>query len=147
MRSACLLLLAFLLFAPLCAAKPARHTAPAEKDRVIAYTAWTSSALYLAFNVEEPIVMGNQTLPLSQPWLDDAVAVYLNLSPRAAGELNKNCVRIVISAAGGATVQRGDNGEWRDDAQWFQPGEQGTIRYSFKVLGKINDTSGKFEGV
>ena len=52
----------------------------------------------------------------------------------------------MISAAGGVSVQRGDHGEWRDDPSWFQLGEQGTIRYGVKVLGKINDAPGKSQG-
>ena len=83
---------------------------------------------------------------MSQPWLDDAVAVYLNLDPRKARELDNNCLRVVISAAGGATVQCGDHGEWRDDPRWFQFSEHGTIRYGVKVNGKLNDTSGKSKG-
>ncbi len=53
---------------------------------------------------------------------------------------------MVISAAGGASVQCGDHGVWRDDPRWFQLSEHGTIRYGVKVAGKLNDPSGKSKG-
>ena len=49
----------------------------------------------------------------------------------------------MISAAGGATVQRGDHGEWKDDPSWFNPmNPNGTIRYAVTLPegGKLNDT-------
>lgn len=108
-------------------------------DHVITYTAWTHSSLVVGLRADDPMVVGNQIAPMSEPWLDDAVAVYLDLDPTDGDALNENCVRVVISAAGGATVQRGKNGVWVDDPLWFQPNPLGTIRYGVQVNGKIND--------
>ncbi len=147
-----LCLVSALLCAPLHAAPPAKPTKPAspappaDAGRVIVHTCWSPSSLYFAFDVDDTVIMGNQTAPMSQPWLDDAVAVYLNLDPSRAGELDNNCYRVVISAAGGASVQRGDHGVWRDDPRWFQFSEHGTIRYGVKVDGKLNDAQSKSKG-
>ncbi len=146
MRLYLLLLLLVLVVVPAFAAQPTHKAVPADDGRIVAYTCWTPTYLYFAFRVDTPVVVGNQTLPLSQPWLDDAVAVYLNLNPSNQGKIDKDCLRVVISAAGGVTAQRGDSGEWRDDPSWFQLGAQGTIRYGVKVLGKLNDMTGKSQG-
>ena len=80
MQPIIILLVLLLAGIPLFAAKSA-PAAPPDAGRVIAYTAWTPTLLYVAFRVDDRMVVGNQTLPASQPWLDDAVAVYLNLTP------------------------------------------------------------------
>lgn len=115
--------------------------ATAEAGRVVTYTAWTPRALYFAFQAEDPQITGNSTAPLGQPWQDDAVAIYLDLNPTGATTLTHDCVRVVISAAGGATVQRAENGKWRDEPQWFQLGPKGTIRYANKLQGQLNERS------
>jgi len=141
-----LLCLVFSLGVPLCAAKSVTPVIPADAGRVIVHTSWSPSSLYLAFHVDDKVIVGNQTSRMSQAWLDDSVAVYLNLDPRKTHELNADCLRVVISAAGGATIQRGDHGSWRDDPHWFQLSDHGTIRYGVNVQGKLNDTSGKSQG-
>jgi hypothetical protein len=107
--------------------------------RVTAYTLWSRSSLFVGLRVDDAMVVGNQTEPLSQPWLDDAVAIYLDLDPTDGDALNEKCVRVIISAAGGATVQRARNGIWQDDPIWFQYNPLGVIRYGVQVNGKIND--------
>lgn len=147
MRPVLILATILALCAPILARKSTPTPPPEEAGRVIAYTSWSPTTFYIAFRVEDPMVVGNQTLPLSQPWLDDAVALYLNLNPGDGGdEINKDCLRVVISAAGGATVQRGSNGEWRDDPSWFKLSPRGTIRYGTRVLGTINNSTGKDQG-
>lgn len=135
------LLLGWLSTSTVMASEPA---APPKK--VVTYLSWTPTALYLAFRVDARMVVGNQTLPLGQPWRDDAVAIYLDLHPTGATNLTEHCVRVVVSAAGGATVQRADKGEWRDEPAWFQPGENGTIRYGVHVTGKLNDSTTPAKG-
>lgn len=124
----------------------AAENTPRDAGLVVTYMDWSPTALYIACRVDDPLVVGNQTLPLSQPWQDDAVAIYLNLNPQVTDTLTNDCVRVVISAAGGATVQRGDHGEWRDDPTWFQSSRYGTIRYVVKVLGKLNDSTSPDQG-
>jgi hypothetical protein len=119
---------------------------PARKEagQVISYAAWSPSALYLAFRVDDPMIVGNQTLWLGQPWQDDAIAIYLQLSPQESDTLTPQSLRVVISAAGGISVQRGEQGAWRDDPTWFDPlSQKGTIRYAVKILdgGKVNETT------
>ena len=143
MRWARLLVLLSCIASPLLGMAATPAPAP---EKVVTYLSWTPAALYLAFNVEARMVVGNSTLPLGQPWHDDAVAIYLDLQPTGATNIDEHCVRVVVSAAGGATVQRGDKGEWRDEPAWFQPGENGTIRYGVRVLGKINDSSAPAKG-
>jgi len=109
------------------------------------HASWTPTTCYFAFRVDDPRVVGNQTRPLGQPWLDDAVAVYLNLQPDESS-LSPSCVRVVISAAGGATVQRWDRGDWRDQPEWFHPSPKGIIRYGVKVLGTLNGTKSADRG-
>jgi hypothetical protein len=127
----------------LAALLPARaaDAAPADAGHAVAYAAWSANALFLAAKVDDPLVVGNQTLPMSQPWLDDAVAFYLDLDPASGDTLDRDCLRIIISAAGGATVQRGDAGEWRDEPAFFQPSRFGTIRFATKVDGTLNDSA------
>jgi len=134
MRLAILFTALLAMFLPL-----AISAAEPDADYVIVHTAWSPNALFLAFQVDDPMVVGDQTAPASQPWLDDAVAVYLNLDPTQGDVLNERCVRVVISAAGGVSVQRGKDGVWADDPTWFIPSRYGTIRYVATVNGKIND--------
>ncbi|MHB9026901.1 MAG: DOMON domain-containing protein [Armatimonadota bacterium] len=131
-----------LLFLLPAAIPAAQETVPGRRSagNVIMHCSWSTEALYLAFRVDDPLIVGNQTFPMSQPVFDDAIAVYLDLQPAAGSVLTTHCLRVAISAAGGATVQRGDRGEWRNDPSWFTPSRYGTIRYSVKVQGKINDT-------
>ncbi|HOF86746.1 MAG TPA: sugar-binding protein, partial [Armatimonadota bacterium] len=110
-------------------------------DRIMAHTVWTTTALYFGLRVDDPLIVGNQTAPMSQPWLDDAIAVYLDLDPTNGDLLDRDCVRVIVSAAGGVSVQRGDKGDWRDDPSWFQPGERGTIRLARRVNGTLNDNT------
>jgi len=146
MRPVLILVTLLLICAPIFAAKP-KPPKPEENERVIAYTAWSPTTLYVAFRVEDPLVVGNQTQPMSQPWLDDAVAFYLDLDPNHGDAIDKNCVRVVVSAAGGATVQRGEKGEWRDDPSWFRMApNHDLIRLGTKVLGTLNDTTHRAEG-
>ena len=113
----------------------------AAADRVVVHTEWSTSALYLSLQVDDPMVVGDQTSLSSQPWLDDAVAVYLDLNPTDGDALNEHCVRVIISAAGGVAVQRGKDGAWADDPTWFGMSRYGTIRYGVQINGKLNDSS------
>ncbi|MHB9107493.1 MAG: sugar-binding protein [Armatimonadota bacterium] len=109
--------------------------------RVVVHTEWSTAALFLSLQVDDPMVVGDQTSLSSQPWLDDAVAVYLDLNPTDGDALNEHCVRVIVSAAGGVAVQRGKDGAWADDPTWFGFSRYGTIRYGVQVNGKLNDSS------
>jgi hypothetical protein len=135
MRSAILLTAVLAILIPLAT----RAAGTPDAGRVVVHTAWSPTALYLAFQADDPMVVGDQTSPSSQAWLDDAVAVYLDLDPTDGDVLNENCVRVIVSAAGGVAVQRGKDGAWADDPAWFIPSRHGTIRYGVQVNGKIND--------
>jgi hypothetical protein len=124
----------------------ATWAAPPDAGRVVVHTAWTPTALYLACRVDDPLVVGNQTLPLSHPWLDDAIAIYVNLGSAEAPALQEACLRVLVSAAGGATVQRWERGGWRDDPEWFQFSPKGTIRYGVRVQGTLNQSEAPDEG-
>jgi hypothetical protein len=74
------------------------------------------------------------------------VAIYLNFSDVAEKDVpDEKTVRVVVSAAGGATVQRGGSGGWQDDTSWFGLSKQGTIRYGVKRYGEINNPAKKSE--
>lgn len=110
------------------------------------HSGWRSEALYFAFDVPDDKLIGTRTEPLGQPWLDDSVAVYLNFSDITDKENpDEKCIRVVVSAAGGATVQRGGSGGWQDDTRWFGLSKQGTIRYGVKKYGEINNPAKKSE--
>lgn len=110
--------------------------APGDTGKIITNIGWTPTALYLGFRVDDPLIVGNQTGWLGQPWLDDAVAVYVNLAPEQPQTITSTCLRIVVSAANGATVQRGKDGVWQDDPTWFDPeNPKRTIRYAVRILG------------
>ncbi|HEX2949688.1 MAG TPA: sugar-binding protein [Armatimonadota bacterium] len=130
------------LLITLTVALPAFSAQNQDAGRVISYAAWSPTTLYFAFRVDDPVIVGTQSLWLGQPWQDDAIAVYLDFGNGT--EMSNNTLRVVISAAGGATVQRGGVGEWRDDPIWFDPlSPKGTIRYSVKLLdnGQLNDNN------
>lgn len=131
-----------------CSSQPAVCAPPAPAGRITVYTSWTMSGLNVAFRVDDPLVVGNQSMPLGRPWHDDAVAVYLDFDPANGDDIGDDCVRVVISAAGGATVQRGLHGEWQDEPDWFQLSSSGTgtIRYGVNVTGTINDSAENDEG-
>ncbi len=114
----------------------ATMTLAAVPRRAAAYLCWSPTALYVAFNIDEPHVTGDQTEPLSQPWLDDAVALYLDFTPDDPA--GAGVQRVVVSAAGGMTVQRLEHGEWRDQTQWFDLSQPRTIRCGTRVLGTLN---------
>ncbi len=103
-------------------------------------------AMYFSFEVPDNKMIGTRTEPLGQPWLDDSVAVYLNFSNVDDKDVpDEKTIRVVISAAGGATVQRGGSGGWQDDTTWFGLSKQGTIRYGVKRYGEINNPAKKSE--
>lgn len=119
------------------------------EEKVTTYTCWSPDALYFAFRVPDPMIVGTQKLWLGQPWQDDAIALYLCFDGRIPKVINAQCLRVIVSAAGGVTVQRGMNGEWRNDPSWFDPlSPKGTIRYALKVLGtgKINTSRTPSQG-
>jgi hypothetical protein len=106
--------------------------APPAPRRATAYACWSPTALYLAFRVAEPHIQGDHTEPLGQPWLDDAVAAYLDFAPNDPA--GNGVLRVVVSAAGGVTVQRQERGEWRDQPQWFDITQATTIRCGVRLL-------------
>ena len=136
-----ILLLAFLLPKYLIAKEPV-------VAEMITHIGWTTRALYLAVRVEDPMIIATSKRPFGQPWLDDAVAIYLQSAPEIPTEINERTVRIIISAAGGYSVQYGQRAEWHDDVRWemrpIQPAPlmrpQSDI-CALKMIGKstIND--------
>ncbi len=127
-------------------ARPLHAAEDRPPARVVAHSAWTGAALYFGVRVDDPLIVGNQKSPLSQPWLDDAVAIYLDLNPTGDDLLDGDCLRVVVSAAGGVTVQRAERGEWRDDPSWFELSNHGTIRLAQKVNGVLNDSTEPDQG-
>ena len=107
---------------------------------------WRTDALYFSFDVPDTRLSGTRTEPLGQPWLDDSVTMYLNFSDIEGKNIpDDKTFRVVVSAAGGATVQRGTVNGWYDDTNWFGLSTSGTIRYGVKRYGEINSPGKKSE--
>jgi hypothetical protein len=135
-----------LAVALLLAALVGQAAAARTPGNVTVHTTWSSRALYFSFQVDDPVVVGQEVNSLGRPWTDDAVGVYLDLKGAGGDALSRDCLRVVISAAGGASVQRGIGGVWHDEAQWFTPSVAGMIRYGYNVRGTINNATKTTQG-
>ena len=126
-----------------------------QPSTMVTHIGWTQRALYLGFRVDDSMIVGTAQRPFGQPWLDDAVAVYLHAASEIPQGITEHTLRIIISAAGGYTVQRGLRGEWQDDLRWdLRPIQQPqfmrpqTDLCALKMIGKsvVNDERKADEG-
>lgn len=127
---------------------PAFAAPPVASVRAEIHAGWTPNALLVAFRVDDPDLVGDER-NIRQPWLDDAVAIYLNFDPAHATTLTERCLRVVVSAANGIAVHRGGPGGWREDPAWFDArAMQGTIRCGVRLLGAgtLNDHRKRDQG-
>jgi len=87
--------------------------------RAYCLATWDNSYLYLAANVEDPMLAGTSTEPMSSPWSDDSVEFALEVH---RGDTRIATTRVTVSAAGGFYIQSlGREGVWRADPSWITP--------------------------
>jgi hypothetical protein len=117
--------LAILLAAILHHAMPSRAlaaaaAAPALPLRAIAYVMWDNDLLYLAARVDDISLIGTNSTAMSEPWRDDSVEFYLDVSGLPANAVHPGCARIAVSAASGFTCLVGTSaGTWTPEPQWL----------------------------
>lgn len=82
-----------------------------QAGRVTGRAQWDDRFLYLAFQVDDPNLAGTNMQPLSRPFEDDSVAVYLQVGQARPQRPDAGTHIMIVSAAGGFTLLRGqDNG-------------------------------------
>lgn len=104
-------------------APPAHALAVAAPDhgpRAIGYALWDDEFLYLAARVDDTSLMGSNTTAMSEPWRDDSVDFYLDLTGAASDAVHPGCARFVVSVASGFSCLVGTAaGTWRPQPEWL----------------------------
>ncbi|MBC8136090.1 MAG: hypothetical protein H8F28_09415 [Fibrella sp.] len=96
-------------------------------------TTWDERYLYVVLTVDDPDVLGTNTLPLSEPQKDDSVAVYVHTGAARGDNPDENTHAMLVSAAGGFTFLAGDSG-----TKAFAPKPIFSIKYGSTILGTLN---------
>ena len=105
-----------------------------EPPKIIAYVMWDPSYLYVAARVPDPMVIGINQEPMSPAFDDDSLQIDLNLGDPYSLIPNPKTYRVVISAAGGCMIEKGNaGGEWRPDPAWLMG-----LKYEVRVEGTLN---------
>ncbi|MBC7807870.1 MAG: hypothetical protein H7145_17190, partial [Akkermansiaceae bacterium] len=94
---------------------------------------WDDRYLYVVFSVDDPDVLGTNTLPLSDPQKDDSVAVYVHAGTARGDAPDANTHAMLVSAAGGFTFLEGDAG-----TKGFAQKPIYSIKYGSTILGTLN---------
>jgi hypothetical protein len=106
----------------MCLAANAVDTAgdAARPQRALVYAQWDEDFLYLASRVEDTNLAGVNNTAMSEPWRDDSVEFYLDMSGPAGDAVNPACARFSISVASGfAGLVGTEAGTWRAQPEWL----------------------------
>lgn len=94
---------------------------------------WDDRYLYVALTVDDPDVLGTNTLPLSDPTKDDSVAVYVQTGATKGDTPDENTHAMLVSAAGGFTFLAGDA-----TTKTLAQKPIYSIKYGSTILGTLN---------
>lgn len=94
---------------------------------------WDERYLYVVLTVDDPDVLGTNTLPLSDPSKDDSVAVYVQTGAAKGDTPDENTHAMLVSAAGGFTFLAGDAG-----TKTLAQKPIYSIKYGSTTLGTLN---------
>jgi hypothetical protein len=98
----------------------AADAASAPAPRAIGYFLWDAEYLFIGAKVDDPNLTGSNNTAMSEPWRDDSVDVYLDMSGAAGDAVDESCARFVVSVASGFTCLVGTPaGTWRAQPSWL----------------------------
>lgn len=97
------------------------------------YTTWDDIYFYAAFRVDDPDLTGTNKAPFSNPWEDDSVEVFLEITNKHAETRTPSTFSMAVSAAGGATFTQG-----KDDGTW-ETKRILTFKYAVNADGSLNN--------
>ncbi len=142
----CLLLCgAGALIAPLVRTAAAAPPPPDVTLRAIFHCFWDRDYLYIAAQVDDPQLVGVNTAPMSQPWADDSVELFIHFGDARDTRPTPLSHRIAFSVAGGFSFLQGtEAGEWRENLTWRMVPR--TLKAAAVPDGELNDPRGRANG-
>jgi len=88
--------------------------------RAIGYFLWDDEYLFVGAKVDDPNLVGANNTAMSEPWRDDSVDIYLDMSGAATDVVDQSCARFVVGVASGFTCLVGTPaGTWRAQPSWL----------------------------
>lgn len=105
-------------------------------DRVTCMTTWDEFYLYAVIQVQDPVVMGDNTKHMSNPWEDDDIEIFLETDCKRAEDRSPNTYQMAVSASGGSSWLVGENGQ-------PTPKPIFTFKFARKVQGTLNKQNDK----
>lgn len=100
---------------------------------------WDENYLYAAFNVVDSDVRGTNDKPFSNPLEDDSVGIYIRTGGEAGAKPDANSHALLVSAAGGMTFLKGENGNWTPDRKF-------SMKFGVDVDGTLNTGTDRDRG-
>jgi len=89
-------------------------------QRALAYAQWDEDFLYLGARVDDTNLTGSNNTAMSEPWRDDSVEFYLDMSGQATDAVDPACARFSVSVASGFACLVGtEAGTWRAQPEWL----------------------------
>lgn len=105
-------------------------------DRVTCMTTWDAYYLYVVVEVQDPVVMSDNTKHMSNPWEDDDVEIFLETDCKRALDRSPATYQMAVSAGGGSSWVIGENGK-------PVPKPIFTFKFARKVQGTLNKQNDK----
>jgi len=106
----------------------------AAKDQARCFTTWDDAYLYVAVKVDSPDIVATHVKPNDTIGDDDGVSVYIDTAGKRPESVDAGCVRMNVSAAGGAQFCVGTS-----DGK-FEPKTAYIFKFGTNVQGTINNS-------
>lgn len=100
--------------------------------RAMFYLFWNEDYFYLAAQVDDENVTGRSQGLMQPTWDDDSLELYFEVDNARSAQLTPACYRVCLSAAGGVTLHRGEEGAWKPHLAL------GRFKFEVKVQGTLN---------
>jgi len=113
--------------------------------RAIFHCFWDRDYLYLAAQVDDPQLIGVNASPMSQPWADDSVELFIHFGDPHDSRPSPLTHRIAFSVAGGFSFLEGtEAGEWRENLTWRMVPR--SLKFVATPDGELNDPKARARG-
>src|SRR5687768_10199758 len=110
------------------------------RERVQCFSTYDDDFFYVAAVVQKPNLAGRNGAPFSNPVADDAIGVFLQKA-ESGTKRSTDSVQMVVSAAGGAQIYRGEDAKPLGGFQDFRTDAAGAripFKYRTTIVGELN---------